>query len=164
MIEIISLTSESESRSVVSDSLQPHGLYSPWNSAGQNTWVGSLSLLQGIFPIQGSNPGFPCCRQILYQLSHKGSPMLLRAVKMMLIRPISRWLSELTAVSKCGPSLHLYTLETPIFKSFAHWLSIGGVPCPRLPASTIKEVFLSNQSCLFIGLQVANSLTPLSIT
>ena len=39
----------SESRSVVSDSLRPHGLYSPWNSPGQNTGVGSLSLLQGIF-------------------------------------------------------------------------------------------------------------------
>ena len=37
---------ESESRSVVSDSLQPHGLYSPWNSPGQNTGVGSLSFLQ----------------------------------------------------------------------------------------------------------------------
>ena len=34
----------------VSDSLQPHGLFSPWNSSGQNTGVGSLSLLQGIFP------------------------------------------------------------------------------------------------------------------
>ena len=40
----------SESRWVVSDSLQPHGLYSPWNSPGQNTGVGSLSLLQGFFP------------------------------------------------------------------------------------------------------------------
>ena len=38
---------------VMSDSLQPHGLYSPWNSAGQNTGVGSHSLLQGIFPTQG---------------------------------------------------------------------------------------------------------------
>ena len=37
-------------RSVVSDSLWPHGLYSPWNSPGKNTAVGSLSLLQGIFP------------------------------------------------------------------------------------------------------------------
>ena len=58
--------SESESRSVVSDSLWPHGLYSLWNFPGQNTWVGSLSLLQGIFPSQGSNPGLPHCRQILY--------------------------------------------------------------------------------------------------
>ena len=64
---------QSESRSVVSNSLQPHGLYSPWNSPGQNTRVGSLSLLQGIFPTQVSNPGFLHCRWILYQLSYKGS-------------------------------------------------------------------------------------------
>ena len=49
--------------------------YSPWNSLGQNTGFGSLSLLQGIFPTQGSNPGLPHCRWILYQLSHKGSPL-----------------------------------------------------------------------------------------
>ena len=48
-----------------------HGLYSPWNS-GQNTGVGSLFLLQGIFPTQGSNPGLPHCRWILYQLSQQG--------------------------------------------------------------------------------------------
>ena len=64
---------ESESRSVLSDSLRPHGLYSPWNSPGQHTGVGSCSLLQGVFPIQGSNPGLLHCRWILYQLSHLGS-------------------------------------------------------------------------------------------
>ena len=48
-------------------------LYSPRNSPGQNTGVDSLSLTQGIFPTQGSNPGLLHCRQILYQLSHKGS-------------------------------------------------------------------------------------------
>ena len=68
---------ESESHSVVSDSLQPHELYSPWNSPGQNTVVGGLSLLQEIFPTQGLNPGLPHCRQILYQLSHNGSPRTL---------------------------------------------------------------------------------------
>ena len=52
--------------------MRPHGLSSPWNSPGQNTGVGSLSLLQGISPTQGSNPGLPRCRQILYPLSHKG--------------------------------------------------------------------------------------------
>ena len=57
---------ERESRSVVSDSLRPHGLYSPWNSLSQNTGVGSLSLLQGIFPTQGMNPGLPHCRQIFF--------------------------------------------------------------------------------------------------
>ena len=64
---------ESESRSVVSDSLPPHGLYSPWNSPGQNTGVGSPSFLQGIFPAQGSNPGVPHCRMLLYHLSCQGS-------------------------------------------------------------------------------------------
>ena len=48
--------------------------YSPWNSPGQNTGVGSLSLLQGIFPTQGLIPGLPHCRQILYLVSHQGSP------------------------------------------------------------------------------------------
>ena len=47
------------------------------NTPGQNTEVGSCSLLQGIFPTQGSNPGLPHCRQILYQLCHQGSPNLI---------------------------------------------------------------------------------------
>ena len=55
----------------MSDSLRPHSLCSPRNSPAQNTGVGSLSLLQRIFPTQGSNPGLPHCGQILYQLSHK---------------------------------------------------------------------------------------------
>ena len=71
---------ESESCSVMSNSLQLHGLNSPWNSPGQNTGVGSLSILQRIFPTQGSNPGLLHCRWILYQLSHKGSPRILEWV------------------------------------------------------------------------------------
>ena len=82
--------SESESGSVVSDSLQPCGLYSPWNSPGQNTGVCSLSLLQGIFPTQGSNTGLPHCRWILYQLSHKVSPRILEWVAY----PFSTWSSQ----------------------------------------------------------------------
>ena len=64
---------QSESRSIVSDSLPPHGLYSPWNSPGQNTGVGSLSLLQGTFPTQELDWGLLHCRKILYQLSYQGS-------------------------------------------------------------------------------------------
>ena len=45
--------------------LRPHGLYSRWNSPGQNAGVGSLSLLQGIFPTRGLSPGLPHCRWIL---------------------------------------------------------------------------------------------------
>ena len=58
----------------MSSALRPRGLYHPWNSPGQYTGVGSLSLLQRLFPSQGSNPGLPHCRQILYQLSSQGSP------------------------------------------------------------------------------------------
>ena len=79
-VSILKVKSENESRSAVSDSLRPHELYSPWNSPGQNTGVGSLSLFQGIFPSQGSSPGLLHCRQILYQLSHKGSPRILEWV------------------------------------------------------------------------------------
>ena len=73
MLQVSKIPSESESRLVMSDSLQPHRLYSPWNSPGQNIGMGSLSLLQWIFPTQGSKQGLPHCRQILYQLSHKGT-------------------------------------------------------------------------------------------
>ena len=54
--------------------LRPHGLYSPWNSPGQNTGVLNLSLLQRIFPTQHSNRGLLHCRRILYQLRHEESP------------------------------------------------------------------------------------------
>ena len=50
------------------------------NSPGQNTGLGSHFLLQGIFPTQGSNPGLPHCRWILYQLSYQGSPRILKWV------------------------------------------------------------------------------------
>ena len=82
--------------SVVSDSLQPHGLQPtrllcPWNFPGKNTGMGCHFLLQGIFPTQGSNPGLPHCRGILYQMSHKGSPLKLNPVvkKLIAILPLS---------------------------------------------------------------------------
>ena len=73
-------------------------LYSPWNSPGKNTGVGSLSLLQGIFPTQGLNPGLPHCRQILYQLSQKGSPRILEWVAYPFSRG-SSWPRNQTGVS-----------------------------------------------------------------
>ena len=70
--------------SVMSDSLWPHGLYSSWNSPGQNTilqvkileWV-AFPFLQGIFRNQWLNSGLPHCRQVLYPLNHKGNPRTL---------------------------------------------------------------------------------------
>ena len=69
----------SVSLSVMSTSLWPHGLYlttllCPWNSPGKNTGVGCCSLLQGIFLNQESKLGLLHYRQILYYLSHQGSP------------------------------------------------------------------------------------------
>jgi len=55
-------------------------VYTVHGILGQNPGVSSLSLLQGIFPIQGSNPGLQHCRQILYQLSHQGSALFIRMI------------------------------------------------------------------------------------
>ena len=54
----------------------PHlRLLCPWDPPGKNTGDGCHALLQGIFPTQGSNPGIPHCRWILYKLSNQGSPV-----------------------------------------------------------------------------------------
>ena len=72
----------SVSHSVMPNSLRSHGLQStrllcPWDSPGKNTGVGSHSLLQGVFLIQGSNLGPLHCGKILYFLSHQESPSIL---------------------------------------------------------------------------------------
>ena len=72
---------ENESHSVMSDCLWTHGLYSPWNSLGQNTGVGSLSLLKRIFLTQESNQGLLHCRWILYQLSYQGNHWVSNAIQ-----------------------------------------------------------------------------------
>jgi len=56
---------------------QPTRLLSPWDFPGKNTGVGSRSLLQGIFLMEGSNPSLPQCSQILYHMSHQGSLVLI---------------------------------------------------------------------------------------
>ena len=65
----------SESRSVVSDTFQPHELYSPWNSSGQNTGMGSLSLLQGIFQTDPEiEPGSPALQEDSLPIELSGKP------------------------------------------------------------------------------------------
>ena len=70
------LMKESESGLVQSDSLQPHELYSPWNSPGQNTGVSSHALLRRIFPTQGLNPGLLHCKWILLPAEPEGKPSI----------------------------------------------------------------------------------------
>ena len=60
----------------MSDSLGPHGPYGPGNSPGQNTGVGSFSLVQGIFQTQESNWGLLHCRQILLPAELSGKPIV----------------------------------------------------------------------------------------
>ena len=81
---------ESESLSVVSDSLwpqrlQPARLLCPRNSPGKNNGVANCSFRQGILPTQGSNPGLPHCRWILYRLSHHRGPRKLEWVSLSLL-------------------------------------------------------------------------------
>ena len=102
---------ENESHSVVSSSLRLHGLYSTWNSPGQNTGVGSLSLLQGIFPAQGSNPGVLRWRRILYQLSHKGSPDIPRNHPKIKNMSPSTWPQVLPSVAQCSSFCTIFVRE-----------------------------------------------------
>ena len=80
----------------MSNSLQPHGLYSTWNSPGQNTGVGSLSFPHEIFPTQGLNPGLPHCRQILHQLNHFALQLKVKQCKLAMkwseVKVIQSWL------------------------------------------------------------------------
>ena len=115
--------------SVVSSSLQPRGLYSPWNSPGQNTGVGSLPLLQGIFPTQGSNPGLLRCRQILYQLSHQGSPKQLNWLLTLLgnfaycCSVIKSCLSPWDPVDCSTPGLPVPHHLPEFAQTHVHWIS-----------------------------------------
>ena len=68
------------------------------DSSGKNIEVGSHALLQGIYPTQGSNWGLLNCRQILYLLSHQGSPRILEWVAYPFSRG-SSWLRNWTGVS-----------------------------------------------------------------
>ena len=113
------VSSKSESHSVVFDSLRPHGLCSPWNSPDKNTRVGYYSLLQGIFPIQGLNPGLLHWGQVLYHLSHQGSPTI--ANEMTLYYSISILLMEFFSILlffKFWYRLCLVWCTLPIILSF----------------------------------------------
>ena len=95
--------------------LQPHGLYSPWSSPGQNTGVGSCCLLQGVFPTQGLNPSLPHCRQILYQLSHQETLSSLKLVFIELTMPSNHLIL-------CCPLLQLPSIF-PSIRAFSNELA-----------------------------------------
>ena len=101
---LASLNLESESRSVVSDSLQPHTVHGILQ-ARILEWV-ALPFSRGIFLTHGSNPGLPHCRRIIYQLSHKESPRILEQVAY----PFSSGSSQPT--NRTGVSCGFFTNRT----------------------------------------------------
>ena len=107
-------------------------LYSPWDSPGQITAVGSISLLQGVFPTQGSNPGLPHCRRIPYQLSHKGNPRLLDWVAY----PFSSRPSQL-GIKLGSPALQADSLPMSMSFSSVQFSSSSGLTlCDLMDRST----------------------------
>ena len=102
------------SHSVMSDSLWPHNCSLPGfsvlgDSLGKNTGAGCRALLQGIFPTQRSNPGLLHCRQILYLLSHQGSPRILEWV----VYPFSRNLLD-PGIKPGSPALQVDSLPAEL--------------------------------------------------
>ena len=74
------------------------------DSPGKNTGVGYHALLQGIFSTQGSKPGLPHCRRILYHLSYEGNPRMLEWVAYPFSRRTSQPRKELNqGLLHCGP-------------------------------------------------------------
>ena len=94
-----------------SSTLQMDSLPSETPGKPMNTGVGSLSILQGIFPIQGLNPDFPAfhCRQILYCLSQQGSPRILEWVAY----PFSRGSSQ-PGIELRSPALQVDSLPAEL--------------------------------------------------
>ena len=135
-----------ESCWVMSYSLRSHGLYSPWNSPGQNTGVGSLSLLQGIFSTQESKPGLLHCRWILYQLSHKGSPRIPEWVAW----PSSVDLPD-PGIKPASPALQVDSLPTEPWENPKHCVdtAISSVSSIR-PALNKSQAVLFFFSCFNI--------------
>ena len=121
---------KSEEKVLVAQSrltLQPHGLQptrllGPRDSPGKNTGVGSHSLLQGIFLTQGSNLGLLNCRQILYHLSHQGSPIM-------------RLIQMKTHEGKVKEFFQLKSSHAPAFCRCTHH-AILSRPFPHLLSST----------------------------
>ena len=109
--------------------LWPARLLCPWNSSGKNTGVGSHSLLQGIFPTQGSNLGLLHCRHILYHLSHQGSPILIESKEIntrgvqQLEGQIQKWTHSNKLASECQLINNGLTQVTTLLQTVSTHLS-----------------------------------------
>ena len=133
------------SLSVVSDSFWPHGLQPTRSSVhgdspGKSTGVGCHALFLGIFPIQGSNPGLPHCRQILYHLSHLGG--LLPFLKNPSLGCISSYSYILVFLHLCGTNL----LEGINYTFYHQLLSFHSLLNPLQSCCHFHHVWVCSQS------------------
>ena len=122
------------------------GSLSPWNSPGQNTGVGSLSFLQGIFPTQGLNPGLPCCRHILHCLNHQGSPKNTGMGRLIFLQQSSQ-LRNWTAVS-CIAGRFFISWAIREAPTHVHWVGDAIQPFILLPLLLLHSIFPSHQGTL----------------
>ena len=147
-------------------------LCDPWNSPDQNTGEVSLSLLQGIFPTQGSNPCLPHFRWTLYQLSHKGSPRILEWVAYPFSSGFSQprnWTRVFSIASRSFTNWAIRedsNLSIYLFNWIVHSIDISWVPtvyqnlpdfvsgnskinktCPRRVYSLVKEIDMHTNIC-----------------
>ena len=122
---------------------------SPWNSPCQNTGVDNLSLLQEIFPTHRLNPGLLHCRQILYQLSHKGSPRITEWVAYPFSSGSSRLRNRIVS-----PTLQIDSLPTE---------PLGKLPPKRsfsvLLQRTENKILLQNRKVSILFICPENSAT-----
>ena len=131
---------------------------------GKNTGMGCHALLQGIFPTQGSNPGLPHCRQILYHLSHQGSPVICSTLLLCLqYFPASESfpMSQLyTSGGKSGASVSASFLPMNIQDSvplgWTSWVSLQSKGLSRLSSNTTvqKHQFFSAQLSLWSNFHI----------
>ena len=117
----------SESHSIISDSLWPHGLYSPWNSPGQNTGVGSLSLFQGIFP--GIEPRSPALQEESLPAETPGKPLI--HFELIFVPDVREDLTSLFCTWMVGCPL-------PICSRPLSWLSSTSVSSSGFPSMLVS--------------------------
>ena len=135
----VSPDNEGERRSVVPDSLQPHGLYSPWNSLGQNSGVGSLSFPQGIFPTQESNPGLPALQADSLPAELPGKPKNTGVGRLSLLQGIFPTQESNQGLLHCRRILYQLRHQRSPHSSFISFKSSSTVPEPMLGAKGTRH-------------------------
>ena len=121
--------------------LEPTRLLWPRHSPHENTWVGCHSLLQRTFPTQGSNPGLPHCRQILYHLCHQGAEH--SSLKSYCVMHVC----EVASVVPSSATPWTVAHQAPPSMGFSRWEYWSGLPFPS-PLLILVEFLLGNFYCL----------------